>query len=324
MATSQNGWSVFTSPPSATIPGFITGRVRPEDVDTIFTYLCERIDREVENIRPEWSWGWAFRAIRGSTSGYSNHASATAIDVNAPAHPLGVTGTWSQSEKEKIHQILRDLSGVVRWGEDYSNRKDGMHFEIDASPTRVNVVAQRIRAGNMPDQKPDWKPKKAKAVHFGRVQEQFLIAAGAQEGEIVRLNGVGLIQKALNKVLSDTNLEVDGLVGRATLNAWGRWDDRVDGTGRRRVPDRKSVEALIEKTDLRITGETWTDPVTDPTPPPPDPPADPNPEKNIDELAREVLDGKWGNGDERRDRLAKAGYNYTKVQARVVELLEKQ
>lgn len=312
MATSQNGWTVFTSPPSATIPGYITGRVRPEDVDTIFTYLCERLNREVENVRPEWSWGWAFRAVRGATSGFSNHASATAIDVNAPAHPLGVTGTWSQTEKDKIHAILRDLGGIVRWGEDYTSRKDGMHFEINDTPARVNSVAVRIRSGNMPDQKPEWKPRAARAVHFGRVQEQFLIAAGVQKGELERKNGVGLIQRALNKVL-ELDLEVDGYVGESTLNAWGRWEDRVGVVGRPRIPDRKSVEELAELADLKIVGEPWDEPVEDKNPDLP---------LTIERVAKEVIEGKWGDGDERKAKLEKAGYDYKKVQAKVVKLLE--
>ena len=43
--------------------------------------------------------------------------------------------------------------------------------------------------------------------------------------------------------------------------------------------------------------------------------------KSIDEIAREVILGKWGNGQERKDRLIKAGYDYSAVQKRVNELL---
>lgn len=43
--------------------------------------------------------------------------------------------------------------------------------------------------------------------------------------------------------------------------------------------------------------------------------------KTIDEVAKEVLQGLWGNGKERKDRLTKAGYNYSKVQKRVNDLL---
>lgn len=41
--------------------------------------------------------------------------------------------------------------------------------------------------------------------------------------------------------------------------------------------------------------------------------------KTIDEIAREVIQGKWGNGADRKNRLTKAGYNYQLVQERVNE-----
>lgn len=41
---------------------------------------------------------------------------------------------------------------------------------------------------------------------------------------------------------------------------------------------------------------------------------------SMDTLAREVIAGKWGNGEERRQRLTAAGYSYEQVQARVNEL----
>ncbi len=43
--------------------------------------------------------------------------------------------------------------------------------------------------------------------------------------------------------------------------------------------------------------------------------------KSIDEIAREVIQGLWGNGQDRKDRITKAGYDYSAVQKRVNELL---
>ena len=43
--------------------------------------------------------------------------------------------------------------------------------------------------------------------------------------------------------------------------------------------------------------------------------------KSIDTLAREVIRGDWGNGQQRYNRLTAAGYNYNQVQARVNQLL---
>lgn len=44
-------------------------------------------------------------------------------------------------------------------------------------------------------------------------------------------------------------------------------------------------------------------------------------EKSVDELAREVIAGKWGNGSDRHARLKAAGYDYDAVQNRVNEIL---
>lgn len=43
--------------------------------------------------------------------------------------------------------------------------------------------------------------------------------------------------------------------------------------------------------------------------------------KSIDEIAREVIRGDWGNGADRKNRLTAAGYDYVSIQARVNALL---
>lgn len=52
------------------------------------------------------------------------------------------------------------------------------------------------------------------------------------------------------------------------------------------------------------------------------PPAPPAPTKKSNlEIAKEVIAGKWGNGQERKNKLAAAGYDYNAVQAEVKKLL---
>ena len=46
------------------------------------------------------------------------------------------------------------------------------------------------------------------------------------------------------------------------------------------------------------------------------------PKKSVDELAREVISGKWGVGQDRVNRLTKAGYDYNSIQKRVNEMLK--
>lgn len=51
-------------------------------------------------------------------------------------------------------------------------------------------------------------------------------------------------------------------------------------------------------------------------------PADaPGIKKSVDAIAREVIRGDWGNGDERKQKLTAAGYDYFAVQKKVNELL---
>ena len=50
----------------------------------------------------------------------------------------------------------------------------------------------------------------------------------------------------------------------------------------------------------------------------------PAPSKSIDELAREVIAGNWGNGQDRKDRLTAAGYNYSEIQNKVNEMMGKK
>ena len=50
-------------------------------------------------------------------------------------------------------------------------------------------------------------------------------------------------------------------------------------------------------------------------------PVRPQPQKTVTEIAKEVIDGKWGNGAERKRKIISAGYDYNAVQSKVNELL---
>ena len=45
--------------------------------------------------------------------------------------------------------------------------------------------------------------------------------------------------------------------------------------------------------------------------------------KSITTVAKEVINGKWGNGSDRKKKLEAAGYDYAAVQKKVNELLKK-
>ena len=47
----------------------------------------------------------------------------------------------------------------------------------------------------------------------------------------------------------------------------------------------------------------------------------PTEKKSVETLTKEVIQGLWGNGEERKKRLTDAGYDYVAVQSKVNEML---
>jgi hypothetical protein len=148
---SLNGWPVLAENGSALDRGFAVhgvafpNGVRRWHVKTIMRYVAARFDNRVENLHAGWCWGYSRRRVTGG-SGWSNHASGTALDFNAPEHPYGASGTFGPRQRDQIRGILNFCDGVVRWGGNYSGTKDEMHFEINVGPgsDRVARLAHKI------------------------------------------------------------------------------------------------------------------------------------------------------------------------------------
>ncbi len=150
MSVSQNGWPTYeegTHSDLVAIPK-IAGRVRKGDVAWIFTDLVDRYDRSVEDIDVgKDDWGFSPRPVRGFTAIMSNHASGTAIDINAVQHGIGLYGTFTAKQVKAIEALVKHYKGAIRWGgsAEYT-RKDEMHFEINVSPARLAQIVKELRS----------------------------------------------------------------------------------------------------------------------------------------------------------------------------------
>ena len=229
-ATSQNGWSAGSS---AVVPldtlsvGAATfpAGVRRGDVHVVLGYVARRFDREVEALVRGWCWGHSYRVISGSTS-LSNHSSGTAIDLNAPRHPLGKSGTFTATQRSHIRSILNSCNGVVRWGGDYSGRKDEMHFEINVRPgdARLAALAKRIGdggggGGGAPAPAPiAWTTVKRGASGFRVTAIQHLLR---QHGYSLTVDGAfgPTTQSRVISFQHAKGLAADGVVGPKTWSA---------------------------------------------------------------------------------------------------------
>lgn len=178
MPTSQNGYrandrSVITT---FTIPG--TDRrvsLREGAPGQLLVHWASWFNDHIEAVGTGQvdDWGYAERTIRGSSTTLSNHASGTAIDLNATRHPLGKQGTFTAGQASRIRKELAKYEGAIRWGGDYHGRKDEMHFEIMASPARCGQVLAKLTAPPSPA-RPD-------APHNHVTKGRELLAEGVAE-----------------------------------------------------------------------------------------------------------------------------------------------
>lgn len=155
LGTSQNGWTVYddTSHFTRVTVAGVGFWAANADVATVLADFTQRYNDTIESITlpvkeaPGYDdWSYAVRPVRGQTTGYSNHASATAWDLNSTRHPRGVHGTYPGDLRDKLKALVARYHGVLRDGEFYTTSTiDGMHIEINAGAAAVKAEADRIR-----------------------------------------------------------------------------------------------------------------------------------------------------------------------------------
>ncbi len=123
--------------------------VRPE-VTVLFVELVRWLtaERRRLNLPPlASSGGYIKRYVRGSTSTWSNHSWGLAADFNAATNPM----TDSLRTDMPPGTSAKAKSLGMRWGGDYTGRKDPMHFEVVVSPAEVRRIVERLRTLTLGD-----------------------------------------------------------------------------------------------------------------------------------------------------------------------------
>jgi hypothetical protein len=115
------------------------------DVAVVLRHVATQLHEHVEQLVDGWCWGYEYRANVNDPGSLSCHASATAIDINAPDHPNGASNTYSAEDQAFIQSLLLELDGVVAWGGGWS---DDMHWEISGTAAAVKAAADRLRSGS--------------------------------------------------------------------------------------------------------------------------------------------------------------------------------
>lgn len=149
---SHNGWQASKDAAEINIQSFVIGdtgvKVRcAKAVAPLIVAFCKDFHELIEPINEGKldDWGYAFRNIRGSNDKLSNHASGTAVDLNAIDHPLGKAGTFP-NEKVPMIRALAKKYGMI-WGGDFRSRPDEMHFEIAVTPAKAAALIGSLGLG---------------------------------------------------------------------------------------------------------------------------------------------------------------------------------
>jgi hypothetical protein len=146
---SQNGWPASKNPAelnikSYPVPGSTVKLRCASSVAPLLVGFAEEFHKLIEPIDSGSldDWGYCFRMVRGSEENLSNHSSGTAIDLNASHHALGKVGTFEAGKVPMIQALAKKYG--LRWGGDYKNRKDEMHFEVILTPEQAEKLITKL------------------------------------------------------------------------------------------------------------------------------------------------------------------------------------
>lgn len=135
----------------------------------------------------------------------------------------------------------------------------------------------------------------------GEERKNLLTAAGYDystvQARVNQLLGGG------SKSARTTTKSIDAIAHEVIAGKWGTGDDRKN-----RLRSAGYDYATIQNRVNQLLGSGSKASTT-------------SNKKSIDAIAREVIVGKWGNGDDRKNRLRAAGYDYNAVQKRVNQLI---
>jgi hypothetical protein len=164
-----NGFYGSSSPSATGIKSFrvgTTGVILPvkAEVAPLLIGFAKEFHTKVEPLHVGWCWGYAFRDVRGSSSP-SFHSAGLAIDLNAPNHPLGRVGTFNARQRATINALCAKYG--LRWGGNYTYRKDEMHFEVILNRTDALALVRRLQAPPKPSGLPYFKTGSRLPIHYG-------------------------------------------------------------------------------------------------------------------------------------------------------------
>lgn len=144
---SDNGWQVSQDKDSIEVKNYMVEGTTihfavARDAAPLLLAFAKWYNEHIEPIAGKTydDWGYAYRVVRGQTTGFSNHASGSAIDINSVKYPLGKK-VMKPAQAKLIREECDRLG--LKWGGDFS-RIDEMHYEVALNPKKAKELIDKL------------------------------------------------------------------------------------------------------------------------------------------------------------------------------------
>lgn len=184
-----------------------------EAMSQLVSILIDETERRGYDVKAGQSWGFACRAIRGSTTTASNHSWGLAVDINAPTNPMR---TEFVSDMPTWMPSLWWQYGLF-WGGWYQSTKDPMHYEFLGTPADLRSATTRAKSDLGEGESVPYPFLGEESDRVRGVQER-LLALGFDPGEIDGIYGpkTKLAVEGFEKATPRLVNQADGLFGPLT------------------------------------------------------------------------------------------------------------
>lgn len=216
------------------------------------------------------------------------------VSTTCPHRSMELHGGTTESVKEYFVNRMRYFATL-------GNTVDEMLGQVSEEPTIQETTAPEKASVNTSNQS-----KSSETV----AQEVLQGLWGNGQERYDNLTNVGYdadhIQDLVNSMLSDdstgtsTSTDFDSVAQEVLQGLWGNGQERYDNLANAGY----DAQAVQDRVNSLLNGEDTQSDYT-----------------NLDDVANEVIQGLWGNGQERFNNLTSAGYDVRAVQNRVNELL---
>lgn len=216
------------------------------------------------------------------------------VPTTCPHRSMELHGNSTESVKEYFVNRMRYFATL-------GNTVDEMLGQVSDSPTIQETVQTETTTQKSSGKSVDEVAKEVLKGLWGNGQERYdsLTNAGYNAQAVQdRVNSILNEETPSNS--ASVNSDLDSVAQEVLQGLWGNGQERYDSL----TSAGYDAQAVQDKVNSILNGGQ-----------------DYNNYTNLDDVANEVIQGLWGNGQERYDNLTNAGYDAQAVQNRVNELL---